>query len=749
MTAAMVGVGILNYAYAVLLTHLLNVGAYSRFAAGQGLILWASTVAIVSLPWVLAQALVRARSDAQRDSAVRFAKLVSAGGGFAAAVIVGAIATRFAGPPTALALAFSIFVIFLATTTSGWLQGRERLRTLSALSVAENVLKNGTGFVLVAVFGLGDAGALGAFGIGGLMFVLYWPRLPRAGGRAWLAALADRDLWRRAVAIAGAQGLVSLFIATDVVLVALLPGNRALAASYQASAAISRIPLYLAGAVATAFFPSLSRRASGGMIAARAVRMYASMALPAAIVLATVPAPVLAVMLPAQYGAVATLLKYTAVTGLAAGGVTLVTAFFQAADDYSIVWWLGAGLVCYLGALLAGWRVDGIVGLAAGGAIAAAVSLALAVSRLVQRQGRRVLGLVPVIEPAAAAAALILLRPYPWLWLVAASLAGLRAAARFVRPGARHVRGRRWAAAGRRSPEDDPATSLVIEAVWRGTSPKVTDAELGQALELARRNRVEGSLARAYPARLSAVLAETSAAGKLFAFHVGQVAGCLDGASIPAVLIPPGVPGDHVGASIEMIVPEREWRRALTVLADWYEHRSTLRLRNCATAVLHSVAGPELRLHTGVSWFGVPAFPTDRLLHRARRNSGGLVVPAPADYLRILLAKALFEDLVLDLSAILTVCGLLRPAVIMNARAEARREGWHAGFGAALAAVNSAIERLDRGLPVSLPVPLPLSPSLGEPAHARDHEAPDEQEGAMVFPAAGAGERDLHTVETR
>ena len=55
----MVGVGLSNYGYALLLTHLLNVTEYSRFAGGQGLILWATNVASVSVPWVLAQTLVR------------------------------------------------------------------------------------------------------------------------------------------------------------------------------------------------------------------------------------------------------------------------------------------------------------------------------------------------------------------------------------------------------------------------------------------------------------------------------------------------------------------------------------------------------------------------------------------------------------------------------------------------------------------------------------------------------------------
>src|SRR5208283_299602 len=98
-------------------------------------------------------------------------------------------------------------------------------------------------------------------------------------------------------------------------------------ASYQADAALSRVPLYVGMAVAWAFFPSLARRATGGVIAARAVQMYAA----------------------------ATLLKYTAVTGLAVGGISLITAFFQAADDYSCLWWLSAGLAGYTGALLVGW----------------------------------------------------------------------------------------------------------------------------------------------------------------------------------------------------------------------------------------------------------------------------------------------------------------------------------------------------------------------------------------------------------
>jgi O-antigen/teichoic acid export membrane protein len=432
VTVAFLVVGILNYLYALVLTRLLNVADYATFAAGQGLLLWATTVATVSVPWVLAQALARARSDAERYAATRFTMMVSAGSGLMAGVAVWLIAVQFAGTPAALALAVSAFVIFLGTTTTGWFQGHERMRALSALYIGENLLKNAAGLVLVVVAGLGDTGALAAFGIGGLLLLVWWPHVPRGATRPWLAALASRDLWRRALGIAGVQGLVSLFAAIDVVLVATLPGSRALAASYQVSAALSRAPLFVAGAVSTAFFPALSRRAPGGRLPAHAVRMYAVVALPLATILATTPASVLSVVFPAQYSAMASLLKFTAVAGLAVGGINLLATFFQAVDDFTCLWWLAAGLGAYVVALLAGWWAGGITGLAVGSMVGAAIALALVGYRFRRRQGRGLLGRFPLAVPAVAAGVLILLRPFPVPWLVAGTAVGLYAAVRFL-----------------------------------------------------------------------------------------------------------------------------------------------------------------------------------------------------------------------------------------------------------------------------------------------------------------------------
>jgi hypothetical protein len=86
---------------------------------------------------VLAQELARARSDAERGDAGRFAIITSIGGGLVAGGLVAAVATQFAGIATTLTLAVSTLVIYVTTVAAGRLQGEERSRTLSLLNVLE------------------------------------------------------------------------------------------------------------------------------------------------------------------------------------------------------------------------------------------------------------------------------------------------------------------------------------------------------------------------------------------------------------------------------------------------------------------------------------------------------------------------------------------------------------------------------------------------------------------------------------
>lgn len=456
-TIATAIVGLLNYGYAVMQTRLLNVATYSIFAAGQGLIIWATAISTVTVPWLLVQGMVRARSGAEQETAIRFAMLAGAASGAVAACVVGIIAAQFGGALTALVIALSTFIIFMGTVTTGWLQSQQRMCSLSFLYVGENVLKNLAGLFLVMA-GLRVAGALAAFGIGGIVMLVRWPRLPHGAGRQWLAAAANRRLWHRAFRIAVVQGMVSLFAVVDVVLVALLPGSHASAASYQVSATLSRVPLFIAGGVVTAFFPSLSRQAAGGAIAARAVQMFMAVALPVTVVVATMPVAVAGAVFPPQYGAMVSFLKFTAVGGLAVGGVALVTAFYQAKDDYSCLPWLGASLAGYVVVLLAGWRIGGIMGLAIGMALGAAATAALLGYRLVRREGRGIFAQISVVEPIVTAGALILLRPYPVAWIAVATLTGLRACTRFLRPAGLRPR----SSTTKPDPAGPPAAGRVV-----------------------------------------------------------------------------------------------------------------------------------------------------------------------------------------------------------------------------------------------------------------------------------------------
>ena len=741
---AFVLVGALNYAYSLMLTRLLNVSAYASFAAGQGLILWASSVATVSVPWALAQGLARARSDAERDGALRFSMLASIGSGILAAAIVGVIATRFGNLFTVLAVALSTLLIFLGTTTTGWLQGHQLMRPLSVLYVAENVLKNLAGLVLVSVIGLGENGALAGFGIGAVVMLVRRPRVSRYPGRPWRAALANRDLRRRTLRVAGVQAIVSLFVAADVVLVAVLPGSRALVASYQASAALSRASLFVAGAIATAFFPLLSRHADGATIAARAVRMYAAVALPLAAVLATMPPSLLLKLFPAQYGAMATLLKYTAAVSLATGGVSLLTAFFQAKDDYASLWWLGPGLVGYVAALLAGWRIDGLVGIAVGAALGTMGALFLLSQRLLYREGYAPFRAIPLTlaETLAVAVALFLLRSHLDLWLAAAALAGLRAVGRFLRPGARHARSALWSAPKPAAVANRSPVLLLTSVAWQGTAAEASAAELSDTLALARLNRVEGCLARAYPHQLVHVLADLRAADDLFTLYLHQVTERLRHARIPAVLVE-DLRGDHISTSIDLMVSEPAWHRALDVLAGWSQYNIVDSLECSAKGVFYPATGPAVVLHTGFAPHGVPALPADRLLARAHRNPRGILIPAAPDDLRLRLACAAFSDLALDLAALRVLRRLMRTEVLAAARAEAHREGWRAGFEQTLATAGGLMEHLDRGGTADFPVP------VRAPLPAASHPAPRRRTGRTEPPARGPAPRSALSPSVR
>ncbi|MEU8519948.1 hypothetical protein [Streptomyces sp. NBC_01216] len=757
IATAAVAVGVLNYAYALVLTRLLDVGDYAVFAAGQGLVVCTAAIAVVTVPWMLAQALARAQSEAARSEAVRFAVVTGVIGGVLAALVVALVAAQFAGTSTTLVIAGATFLIYVTRVSAGWLQGTERLRTLGVVTTAEAVLKTAVGLVFVAALGLGEAGALAAFGVGVLPFLLVRPRGFRGGhGRPWLAATANRALWRRAVGVASLQGVVALMAAVDVILVATLPTDRSEAASYQAAVMLGRVPLFLASAVSIAFLPALSRRRAGAPLTGDALRMYLKVAVPMTAVVATTPGSLLSRVFPAGYTEVGVLLSLTAVTGLALGALALLVTFCQAVNDYACLKPLLAGLAVYVTGLGYGWSAHGVVGMAVGGLAGTLLALLVLGVRHARVHGfrarRALLGPRP-LWLLALAGGLVLLRPFPVAWFgVAAVVTALALRWFFGRhseptgdlppiapgdtspgpPAAPHPAGHHTP----EPPDGERSVRVLVDAVWHGRPRPATEAELLGALALARRNQVEGVLARAYPERLATTRAEVAAATGLFRRNLFESTGRLRSAGIPTVLIKADLSGDYVYGNFDLVVPYGRWQHAQEVLAGWYVRRERYWLERSSKVLLDPASGPAAHLHTAVSWFGVPVVPTDRLFARALPAGSGdpdvaagrardprpdWLIPCPADRLRIWLAHALFQNLTLDLSELLALRPLLRPDVVAEALREAAREGWSAGGGLALGAARDAMARLDRGEAVRLPLPLSVGTSLRVGAEHSGH----------------------------
>jgi hypothetical protein len=219
------------------------------------------------------------------------------------------------------------------------------------------------------------------------------------------------------------------------------------------------------------------------------------------------------------------------------------------------------------------------------------------------------------------------------------------------------------------------------------------------------------------------VLTQTRAAGELFRRNAREAADCLQQHGIPAVLIEAGDPADHVGTEMDLTVPEQCWDEALAALASWSVQAATYQLKHSTVALLSPASGPSLQLHTNVAWFGLPELATGRLLAEASVGPDGLLVPRPADQLRISLAQALFQRRSLDLAELVRLRDLLDYEVVDSARQAASNEGWCPDFDHALARARSTISQLDRGRAVKLPVPLP-TPRPVSTGHAAFRSGP-------------------------
>jgi hypothetical protein len=253
---------------------------------------------------------------------------------------------------------------------------------------------------------------------------------------------------------------------------------------------------------------------------------------------------------------------------------------------------------------------------------------------------------------------------------------------------------------------------MLVRAVWLDSPPPVGGRpELEGALRVARRNGVEGRLARAYPKLLRSELARANERAAAFRGNLAESTRRLLGAGVQPVLIKASG-DDYTYSNFDLVVGDEAWTRAIEALEGWGSRYST-HPAEPGKVLVHPDAGPAAHLHREVSWFGVPVISSQRLMSRSTRVEGETWwLAKPEDELRITFAHAAFQNLALELGELISVRDLLRPPTLEQARAEAKSEGWGHGFERVLAIAFAAKRRLDTGEALSLPVPLPLSGSL-------------------------------------
>lgn len=428
LAASGVAVGLVNYAYSLAMTRLLAPELFADFAAAQSLLLVCGTLATSSMPWVVARVLADpSRSGDERRQAIWFSLVVNLMQGVIAAGVICAIGARFLGAGSLAAVAVGSVAIFLITTPGGWFQGSARFGQLAFFRVLEVTVKLAVGVALVLA-GFDDTGALAAVAAGAIVVVVCGLVLMRGELRYTPGALRVRSLWQNSLGNVGVQGLVAVMASTDVVLVAVLDGGSSASGSYQASSILGRVPVFLAGALAAAAFPTLVAHAA----AARSVRTastaaYGWLAGAYALALVTAPAVLVGVVFPGSYALVDEVLPWAALAGFLMGAINLVTTFFQASARYGFaIRVLAVASVAHLLVLLAGWAVDDVVGVAVVAPVVPAVAVAVLLASPVAHVERPSLrtAAIPVALLALTVLALVVTRPWWPVWLVLAAVVG-------------------------------------------------------------------------------------------------------------------------------------------------------------------------------------------------------------------------------------------------------------------------------------------------------------------------------------
>lgn len=421
-------VSVLSYAGTLVLAHLLDAPSYSVYAAAATMLGTVGVFAAALIPLPLT-AVIRTHPSCseERRRGVTFAWVVSGVAGLLSAAVTGLVAAVFAPPAVVTAVAVSALVLFLCSPVWGWLHG-DLLFVRKAVMILAEVGVRVLVSVCVVVLGWGAGGALTGFLAGSAVVLLTAPRALRRD-LAWRpGVLRERARWIETGDLALAQLVVYSLVGADVVLVAVLAVHGDESAGYQALATLAKAPVFLAGGAVSVAFPLLrSRHADVGHILTVTLRSFALLAFPAAAVIATAPRSLVLLVFPHRYATSLGLLPLLASAGVGWAGLTMFTSVMLGLRAYRRCQaGLSAAAVLLPTGMLLGWRLDGVRGLAAGGAVGALLAAGAlwvaAAPLLPPRTLRR--ALVAVLSTGVLVLVLALAARVPVLWVCCVTVLG-------------------------------------------------------------------------------------------------------------------------------------------------------------------------------------------------------------------------------------------------------------------------------------------------------------------------------------
>lgn len=425
--AGTVAVGVANYGFSLALAWVLVRRQFAMVAAANSLLVVVGTTSTAALPWLVARELSRhGPGSAGRREAISFSLAASVGMGAVAAAVAAAVASSYAGAGVVAGVGVTTLALFVAATGIGLLQGQGRFGMLAVLAVVEVLLKVGLGTALAAT-GLGAGGAVAGAAAGACVLAAAALALVRAEWGGGPLRLRPRwSLWRGTAGIGGVQVAVALVTTLDVLVGSVVDGPTRALGGYQAMLVFARVPLFASTALSYVIFPRLAAGRSGREAVRHVASLYFVLCVASAAIVASIPAGVIGVVLPAGYARSLPLLLPLGVAGFGAGTVNLFSTFLQAEGRYGeLIRLLLTGL-CALTVIevVVAPSVSSLAWAAAGGdvAIAAAVVVLAArrlhIRRLIRGAGTALAGL------AAACTVFIAARPVFGAWLGLAVLAG-------------------------------------------------------------------------------------------------------------------------------------------------------------------------------------------------------------------------------------------------------------------------------------------------------------------------------------